>query len=879
MDSVDKVASARITSSCQPLVAADALALSQADRLAAVGQLAGGLAHEINTPLGTISAHAEESLELLREQGLTPRSTVDLREHLMAIIRQANRCSRITSRLLQFAEPARSVRETCRAEQIIADVLRLFEPVAEAKDVQLDSLIEPHLPDAPIGPADLEQMLVDLVQNGLDACEHGGTVRVRAGMVANQMQLVVEDTGSGIAADVLERIFDPFFTTKPVGQGTGLGLSVCHGIVTSIAGRMDVATIPGCGTRVTITMPGPLVREIAHVAAAAVGDDEDPPQRSAPRWRKRYHHAISRSSLGKLVPMILLASFGLFAAGCTSKPAELVIVAWAAPEPVHPALVPSAAPAEGLTSPAPGPSEAAAVTQPVAPITPATGDTAAASASRLFANYCAGCHGEKGDGSGLAARFLYPKPRDFRQDSFRLVTTANRVPSEADLMRVIERGMPGSAMFPFGHLPESERRLLAGYVRQLANQGLEDRLKKDAADSGEQLDPDELKQVLAMRTQPGEPVQVPADLPPSAPESIARGKALYLAQCATCHGTTGKGDGVQDQRDERGMPIRPRDFTRGIFKGGRDRDQLYARITLGVPGTPMPASVNFQPAQIGDLINFILSLSDASTPERVEHRRRQIVAQRSAVTLSEEVPENAWQNVPATAIVVSPLWWRDYGEPELRVQAMHDGQKLAVRLTWHDATQNAHAVRPQDFPDMAAIQFFKGEREPFLGMGGPGAPVDVWLWNSAQQSDLQEYADVDTTYPHMAVDQYPFETPGTGARPHPTVRQPRQFLTAWAAGNLRSDPTRHSPSTSLQAQGPGSLTMRPPISQAVEASGRWTGQGWTVVFLRPLGVPAAAGLSLAPSDRVSAAIAIWDGAASDRNGQKLVSIWHDFKLD
>ena len=94
----------------------------------------------------------------------------------------------------------------------------------------------------------------------------------------------------------------------------------------------------------------------------------------------------------------------------------------------------------------------------------------------------------------------------------------------------------------------------------------------------------------------------------------------------TCHGETGKGDGVQEQQDECGMPIRPRDFTRGIFKGGREREQLYARIMLGVPGTPMPSSSGtLKPAEAGDLVNFILSLSDTTdTRTKVEHHRKRL---------------------------------------------------------------------------------------------------------------------------------------------------------------------------------------------------------------------------------------------------------------
>jgi mono/diheme cytochrome c family protein len=506
----------------------------------------------------------------------------------------------------------------------------------------------------------------------------------------------------------------------------------------------------------------------------------------------------------------------------------------------------------------------------------------ASTGPQLYSRYCAACHGEDGDGNGPAARFLYPKPRNFREGQFRLVTTSNQVPSDDDLMRVLERGMPGSAMFPFAHLPKYERRELIAQVRLRVRRGIEDRMTREAKQFGEQVDPNELAGALSRRTQPGPPLAVPHNLPAPGADSLARGLALYRKTCVSCHGETGKGDGVQAQQDEFGIPIRPRDFTRGIFKGGSESDQLYARIMLGAPGTPMPSSSSsLQPAEAGDLINFILSLAQTgiSSPDRVEHHRKRLFAWWINQPFPDEISESLWAHVAATPIFASPLWWRDYDDPDLQVQVMHDRKSLAIRLSWRDDTSNVQAIRPQDFPDMAAVQLFKGEREPFLGMGTADGPVDVWLWNAAAQADLERYADVDTAYPNMAVDQYPFETSGEGAQAHPTERQPRDFVTAWAAGNLRSDPTHVSPGNNLHAQGFGSLTMRPRASQAVSAQGRRDGDRWVLVLRRPMEAPSDGGLALAPGDRVSVAFALWDGAARDRNGQKLVSIWHDLVVE
>jgi hypothetical protein len=293
----------------------------------------------------------------------------------------------------------------------------------------------------------------------------------------------------------------------------------------------------------------------------------------------------------------------------------------------------------------------------------------------------------------------------------------------------------------------------------------------------------------------------------------------------------------------------------------------------------MPSSSNiFKPAEVGELINFVLSLSDPSLSAKADHKRTLITAKRAAA-LADEIADDVWQSTPAVPIVVSPLWWREYASPDLRVQALHDGQSLALRLEWRDETRNDRPVRPQDFEDMAAVQLFKGSPEPFLGMGSADQPLDVWLWRPSWQEKSDRYADVDTTYPNMAVDLYPFEESPRGTRLHEAERQPRAFLSAWAAGNLQSDPTRTFTGANLRAKGFGTLTMQPRVSQVVSAQGSWKDGRWTVVLRRPLQVRAEAGIPLAGGDRLSIAFAVWDGAAADRNGQKLVSIWHDLQLE
>lgn len=498
---------------------------------------------------------------------------------------------------------------------------------------------------------------------------------------------------------------------------------------------------------------------------------------------------------------------------------------------------------------------------------PETAEPPALTGAELYAQHCAACHGDKGDGQGLAARFLYPKPRDFGEGKFRIVSTVNSKPSDADLLRVITNGMPGSAMIPYGHLSERDRKEIVTHVRALMLDGAVARMKKKLEDEGEDVDLPALKKKTEQALQPGEAFKIPP-APATDMAAAGRGEKLYQTVCASCHGKTGKGDGPQEQRNDDGMITRPRDLTQGYFKGGRDRDQLYARIMLGLPGSPMPSSANaLKPDDAHDIISYVLSLSDPSSQAAVEHRRQSVTVTRVGA-LPESGGDNDWAAAKQTALVVSPLWWRDFANPELKVSAMHDGTTIAIRFTWKDATRNDAVVRPEDFEDMAAIQIYKGDHEPFFGMGSAVASVDTWLWR-ATTSRAAALAN-------SKLDVYPFDDPlYKNLGKDKSFVQPDQ-QTARAAGNPIAEPNGVN---NVTAKGPGSTTMRPKSSQFAKAGATWENGQWTVVFRRPLAVPAGDGVTLAPGDKVAAAFALWDGAARDRNGQKLVSIWHDLILE
>jgi DMSO reductase family type II enzyme heme b subunit len=510
------------------------------------------------------------------------------------------------------------------------------------------------------------------------------------------------------------------------------------------------------------------------------------------------------------------------------------------------------------------------------------------SGKQLFARHCAPCHGERGDGKGVAAAFLFPKPRDLRAGRFRLTSTSNNVPTREDLNTVLIRGMPGSAMPSWAHLSQSERDALIDEIMSIRRDGAREYdiklIKEQDELTDEQIAADDVQKDIADYvkdfTMPGDGADVPAIGPPST-EAIARGRDVYATKgCIQCHGKEGKGDAAAPMVDAEGMPTRPRDFTLGIFKGSPEPASLYRRIAYGMPGTPMPASGGMTPDQMVDLVHFVRSLSTEEQRQSAVLKREKIVAARVAI-LPDAESATAWDAVKPVRLAVTPLWWRSDSDVELAVQAVHDGKILAIRMTWRDPTNDHQPVRTESFKDGAAMELYRGPAEPFLGMGSPLAPVDLWFWDSDRQDSL---ATIEDVHPNAVTDVYPFsehavesaELTRAGAR---TADQPDISLPARAVGNQVVPMPGQSGGTLLGAIGPGTLTFFIPKSQSVAAHGTWSYGGWSIVMRRPLALASGDdGVPLEPGARASVAFAVWDGSHRDRDGQKLITIWQDLEL-
>lgn len=222
----------------------------QAEKLASLGTLAAGIAHELNNPIGVISSRVELMLLEAQSQGLSE----DLREDLQVLHRHAQRVARIAAGLLSFARQAPRERTAVDINRVIEDTLLLVEKSITREGLVLRRALAPGLPPVWGDANALQQVLVNLLTNARDALDRTGEIAVTTSAdPRGGVRVVVRDTGRGIPPEALPRIFDPFFTTK--ADGTGLGLSISYGIVRDHQGTVDVQSRTGQGTTFTLTFP------------------------------------------------------------------------------------------------------------------------------------------------------------------------------------------------------------------------------------------------------------------------------------------------------------------------------------------------------------------------------------------------------------------------------------------------------------------------------------------------------------------------------------------------------------------------------------------------------------------------------------------------
>ncbi len=230
--------------------------LRHADRLATIGQLAAGVAHELNEPLGNVLGFAQ----LASKAQALPQAAAD---DIKKVVTAALHAREIVSKLMLFARQKMPAHGQVKLNELVENGLYLLESRCAKAGIRVVRRLDPSLLDIVADAGQIQQVLVNLVVNAIQAMPEGGTLTITTEHNRDAVALIVEDTGIGMSDDVLNKVFMPFFTTKAVGEGTGLGLSVVHGIVTAHGGSIEAESKPGQGAcfRVLLPIAGPAETE------------------------------------------------------------------------------------------------------------------------------------------------------------------------------------------------------------------------------------------------------------------------------------------------------------------------------------------------------------------------------------------------------------------------------------------------------------------------------------------------------------------------------------------------------------------------------------------------------------------------------------------
>ena len=229
----------------------------EASKLASVGELAAGIAHEINNPVAIMVEEAGWMGDLMEDVVFDKNEDrSEFERSIKQIQTQGKRCKEITHKLLSFARQTDSTVQDVDIKTVIEEMVALSSQRTKYSLVQIRTEVEQNLPSIRASISELQQVFFNLINNAIDAMENqGGTLTISCKQQNSFIVIKISDTGKGIPEANLDRIFDPFFTTKPVGKGTGLGLSICYGIIEKMGGKIDVQSKVGSGTTFLIYLP------------------------------------------------------------------------------------------------------------------------------------------------------------------------------------------------------------------------------------------------------------------------------------------------------------------------------------------------------------------------------------------------------------------------------------------------------------------------------------------------------------------------------------------------------------------------------------------------------------------------------------------------
>jgi two-component system NtrC family sensor kinase len=225
------------------------------EKMASIGKLAATVAHEINNPLSGILTYAKLLKKWVERDHWDEKRRQEVRSSLELIESESRRCGEIVKNLLMFSRSSPMNLDWAELNTVVNRCMRLVQHQLDLKNVQLQTDLDPDLPKVFCDPGQIEQLLLALVMNAIEAMPHGGNLAARSRWVGPEVQLQVQDDGVGIPEEMMANVFEPFFTTKEGAHGVGLGLAISKGIVERHHGRIEVHSKPGSGTTFTVTLP------------------------------------------------------------------------------------------------------------------------------------------------------------------------------------------------------------------------------------------------------------------------------------------------------------------------------------------------------------------------------------------------------------------------------------------------------------------------------------------------------------------------------------------------------------------------------------------------------------------------------------------------
>ena len=447
----------------------------------------------------------------------------------------------------------------------------------------------------------------------------------------------------------------------------------------------------------------------------------------------------------------------------------------------------------------------------------------------VYDRWCAGCHGETGHGDGVGATHLLPKPRDFTRALYQVRSTATgEVPTDDDIRHVVDEGMPGTSMPAWKNtISSSERAAVVQYVKSFSNAFAQAPTR------------------LTWGSDPG-----------GGQAAIDSGRALYRQiQCFKCHGDAGRADGpsAPTLKDDFNNPIRPADLSQNwMFNGGPTVEDIYHRLRTGLDGTPMPSFSDQVDAHVltdGDLwrvAHYIRSLSPEEAP-----RVRDVVNAQKTATLPSGPNDSAWSGVDrfyfplVGQVILKPRWF----SPTVNgvwVQAVHDGQSLALRVTWHDPSQS---------PDSGVWRQWRGRMARAMG------------------SDDSGTADTATSHPDRILVQFPARQMSGSERPYFLLGSTQQPVYLW---RWESEP---GAATEVLGSGADRLEPLPAQPDSVSATGVYDHGEWRVQFVRTLATADSTNrLQFTAGHAIPMALFAWDGSNGETGTRMSVGSWVNIYL-